>query len=84
MSVYASQSLAIDDVEIDFTLGNVVVFEDVSPNVQSVSPGNVNRREDMIGAGVGEPGDRIQIRLTNTDAVATPLVGLLVEINELG
>jgi len=83
VTVWATQSIAGDDLEIDLTLGNVVVAEDINPNFDSVDILMVDRSRDLIGSGVGDAGDRIQLRIRNTDAVATPVCTVLVEISEL-
>ena len=77
--VYASQSTA-NEVELDFSLGNVVVFEDVNPNAGTA--GAVNRDTDLIGQGVGAGGDRIQIRATETSGTTSDAT-VLVEIIDL-
>jgi hypothetical protein len=81
VTLWATQSIAGNDVEVDLTLGNVVVAEDIHPNLDTTLL--VDRQRDMIGSGVGDAGDRIQLRLRNTDAAATPVVTVLVEINEI-
>lgn len=82
ITVWASQDTAIDDIEIDLTLGNVVVAEDINPNVAGTA-GNILKDQDAVGTGVGDPGDRIQLRARNTDGAAARVVSVLVEINEL-
>jgi hypothetical protein len=87
VNVWASQDgvvVAGTGVEIDFTLGNVVVAEDVFPNPRAAGQeGTILKNEDNIGAGIGDAGDRIQLRLRNTDAVNAVDGTLLIEIAEL-
>lgn len=68
--------------EITFTLGNVVVAENIPVNTATAS-GNINTLQDRIGAGVGAAGDRIQIAARNTDAVANTTISIQLEIAEL-
>lgn len=81
VSIWATQELEVADVQLDLTLGNVVVAEDINPNLDAASI--VDKQRDGIGSGVGDAGDRIQLRARNTDAVTTPLLTVLVEINEI-
>lgn len=81
VSVWATQDTAGDDAEIDLTLGNVVVAEDIAPNLDAALL--VQKDRDGIGSGVGDAGDRIQLRIRNTDGVNAIIVPVLVEINEL-
>lgn len=69
--------------EIDWTLGNVVVGEDMKPNTAATA-GNITRDQDGIGEAVGDAGDRIQMRVQNTDAANPVNVNFLIEIAELG
>lgn len=81
VSLWAVQDTAADDIELDFTLGNVVVAEDIPPNLDTTEL--VDRQRDLIGSGVGDAGDRIQIRARNTDGAAARAVSILLEISEL-
>ena len=83
VTVFASSDGGtVADVQLDFTLGNVVVAEDINPNLAAVV-GNIVRNQDGIGAGVGDAGDRIQLRGRNLNAVARNL-NVLLDISELG
>ncbi len=87
ITIYASQDTP-NDIELDWTLGNAVVAEDVNPNAAvaagvGLQAGNINRDTDGIGSAAGDAGDRIQVRARNTNAAAAAIVNLLVEINEL-
>jgi hypothetical protein len=68
--------------ELTFTLGNVVVAENIPLNTSAVA-GTISTLNDLIGSGVGAPGDRIQIAARNTDAAATTTVQIMLHINEL-
>lgn len=80
--VYAVSD-AGDVVDLDFSLGNVVVGEDL--NLFQVAAGTgPNRNESLLAQGAGMAGDRIQIRITEITATpATAEVRVLVEIVEL-
>jgi len=67
---------------LDFTLGNTVVGEDIPLNNAAVA-GDVRRDVDGVGSGVGDAGDRIQLRLRNTDTVNAVNGNLIIEINEI-
>lgn len=68
--------------EMDLTLGNVVVGENLRLNEAAAGTGP-SRSDDFAVSGVGRPGDRIQVRLRETGGVAVAVVRVLVEINEL-
>lgn len=68
--------------ELTFTLGNVVVAENIPVNT-SATAGKIEMQNDGIGSGVGAGGDRIQIAARNTDAGATTAISILLQINEL-
>lgn len=67
---------------VDFTLGNTVIGEEMPLNDAPVA-GDINRDRDGIGAGVGDAGDRIQIKARNTSAANPVNVNILLEIQEL-
>lgn len=68
--------------ELTFTLGNVVVAENIPVNT-ATAVGNISTLSDRIGAGVGTQSDRIQIAARNTDAAANTTISILLEIAEL-
>ena len=70
------------DSLVDFTLGNTVIGEDMPLNNAAVA-GDIKRDLDGVGAGVGDAGDRIQIRARNTSAANPVNVNILLEIQEL-
>jgi len=79
--IYAAQDTGTGNVDLDFTLGNVVVGDSLAPNVTLAGTGP-DRNTDLLATGVGAAGDRIQIRAQETAGVPTPM-RVLVEINEL-
>ena len=81
VSVYAAQDTGTGILEVDFTLGNVVVGDGLPCNNVPVTTGP-NRNQDLLAQGVAQAGDRIQIRTAETDGTATPF-RMLVQINEL-
>ncbi len=68
--------------EITFSLGNVVVAENIPVNTATAA-GLISVFNDRIGSAVGMQGDRIQIAARNTDAAANTNVNIQLEINEL-
>ena len=82
VTLYATDFGGAAASELTFTLGNVVVGENVPVNTSAVA-GAISTLNDLIGSGVGAPGDRIQIAARNTDAGATTAVSIMLHINEL-
>lgn len=82
ITLFASQDGAAATCFLDFTLGNVVVGEDLAPNFTATA-GLIQRQNDGMGAGVGMGGDRIQLRARNTSAAAVVNVAVMLDINEL-
>lgn len=82
--IYAVQDItaALGNVDLDFTLGNVVVGDGLAPNRVALGEGP-DRNRDLLATGVGAGGDRIQIRAQETDAGTGMPIRVLVEINEL-
>lgn len=83
--VYASQDVgaAQGNTELDFTLGNVVVGDDLACNGAATAGVGPDRNTDLLATGVAMAGDRIQIRAQNTDAVNASDFRVLVEINDI-
>lgn len=81
IALFASQD-GTGSAFIDFTLGNVVVGEDLPPNLTTVA-GLVQRQNDGLGAGVGMAGDRIQMRVRNSHAANPINVTIMLDISEL-
>jgi len=79
--VFAAQDVG-DLAQLDLTLGNVVVGENLPLN-QRVAGEGPSRTDDMLVSAVGAAGDRIQIRLRETGGAAVAETRVLVEINEL-
>jgi len=68
--------------ELTFTLGNVVVAENIPVNT-AAALGVINTLSDRIGSGVGVASDRIQISARNTDAALGTTISIQLEISEL-
>lgn len=79
--IFAAQDAA-DLAQLDFTLGNVVVGENL-PLTEVAAGTGPSMIDDKLVAGVGAAGDRIQIRLRETGAAATAITRVVVEIAEL-
>lgn len=69
--------------EIDLTLGNVVVGEDLPLPIAAAGQGPT-RNEHLITRGIGAPGDRIQLRLRETGGADTVTARVQVDIDEIG
>jgi len=82
VTLYATDFGNLAASELTFTLGNVVVAENIPLNT-ATAVGNVSTLNDRIGAGVGAQADRIQIAARNTDAAANTTVSILLDIAEL-
>ena len=85
VSVYAAQDLTgfpgTQNVNMDFTLGNVVIGDNLGLAAAADGTGP-DRNTSLLAQGVGAAGDRIQLRTVETvGAPATYRV--LVQINEL-
>lgn len=81
-TLWASDFGGLANTELTFTLGNVVVAENLPVNTATVL-GNISTLADKIGSGVGAGGDRIQIQARNTDAAAGTNVSIMLEIAEV-
>jgi len=79
--IYAAQDTGTGNVDIDYTLGNVVVGDSLAPNIVAAGTGP-DRNTDLLATGVGAAGDRIQLRAQETAGTNTP-IRVLVEINEI-
>ena len=75
--IYAVSELG--DAVVDFTLGNVVVGDDLLIPFQPAAGIGPNVNEHRIATGAGLAGDRIQLRVTNPNA-APQDVRFLIEI----
>lgn len=81
VKVYACGDTATGSVEMDFTLGNVVVGDDLVVPLRVATLGPL-RSEDLLTRAIGRAGDRIQIRLRETAGTTTP-TRVLVDIDEV-
>lgn len=79
--IYAAQDLA-DLGEMDISLGNVVIGEDLAMNQKTAGLGP-DRNQDLLAQAAGMAGDRIQIRVRETGGAAATVYRVLVEIVEL-
>lgn len=68
------------EVTVDFTLGTQVVGEDLELPLEPAAGQGPNRSDHLIVAGLGAPGDRIQIQIRNTDGVNAQVARLMVDI----
>lgn len=68
--------------ETTLTLGNVVVGEDMVPNIPGALLGP-RTNEDMVAQGVGQAGDRIQIRARETTGLGINVIRSLVTIVDI-
>jgi len=76
VTIYSVQDIVLlSNIELDFTLGTTVIGDDMVPNVPATGTGP-RTNEDIIARGVGEAGDRIQIRARETTGI-TNANGLL-------
>jgi len=76
--------VAASVLEVDFNLGNVIVTQAMAPNV-AVAAGVVDRDRDAVPAAVGQPTDRIQIRVRETSGAvgANGILNFILEITDL-
>jgi len=82
--VYAVQDppAGVENINIDFTLGNVVIGDDLPCNFTATEAVGPDRNTDLLATGVAAAGDRIQIRAQETGGLLQDY-RVLVEINEL-
>ncbi len=81
VKVYAVQDTATGIVQIDFTLGRRVQGDSLPLSIVAAGTGP-NRDSDLLASGVGQAGERIQLRARETAAVATP-IRVYVEVIDL-
>lgn len=79
--VYAVADDSTGSVEMDFTLGNVVVGDDLVLPLFTANQGPL-RSEHLLTRAVGRAGDRIQIRLREVAGTTSP-TRVLVDIDEI-
>ena len=80
VQIFGADDTATGAVEIDFSVANVIVGENVNLQTRAAGTGPL-RNEDLIVAGMAMPGDRIQIRTKETGGVNTPF-RLLIDFTE--
>ncbi|HUT79460.1 MAG TPA: hypothetical protein VM285_17315 [Polyangia bacterium] len=79
--IFAAQD-AGDLAQLDFTLGNVIIGENLALPKRVAGEGP-SMSDDKLVAGVGMPSDRIQIRLRETGGAQPAITRVMVEISEL-
>jgi len=85
VKLYAVQDIVLlSQLSVTFTLGNVVVGEDLIPNIPGVNLGP-RLNEDIIGGAVGIAGDLLQIRVRETTGIlnADGILRWLVDIVDM-
>ena len=83
--VLLSQEIVVGSlIEVDVSLGNVIVTQNLNPNI-AVAVGVVDSERDKLPAAVGAAGDRVQISARETTAIATAdgVLNFIVEITDL-
>lgn len=85
VSVYGAQDTVANGlVELDFTLGNVIVGDNLPLNKKASAGEGPDRNRDLLAQGVGAAGDRIQLRTAEVDPTGAPVpFRVLVQINQL-
>ena len=82
VKLYLACDASAGSVTADFSLGNVVVGDNLVPRYVTAGSGP-NRNEHLLLRAVGRAGDRIQLRLRETGgATATP-TRAMIEIDEI-
>jgi len=82
------QIVTTSNIDVDFTLGNVVVGDDLRPNTQVVAAGespSPRLNEDLLAQDIGAGGDRIQIRARETTGIvaANGILGTQIFIDDI-
>jgi hypothetical protein len=84
VSVFAVQDGAdAGDVTLDLTMGNSIDIDGAAVPTFTANQGP-NRSDHHLGTGVANAFDRVQIKLTNADAVNASAYRILVEFRRLG
>ena len=81
IKVYACADTATGAVEADFSLGNVIVGDNLVIPLHTATLGP-ERDKHLLARAIGRAGDRIQLRMRETGAVNTP-TRVLIEIDEI-
>jgi len=86
-SCFGANTPAAGDILMDVTFGSGIVGDTLAVPLEprsTTNPGEgPDRQSQLIASGVAAAGDRLQIKLQNTDAAATHDVRTLVEIRPL-
>lgn len=86
VKVFQVQDIVLaSEVETNFTLGNVVVGDQLIPNVAAGANQGPKTNEDLLAEGVGRGGDRIQISVRETTGItnANAIVRTLIVIEDI-
>ncbi len=80
----SQEIVTTSNIEVDVSLGNVIVTQNLRPNI-AASAGVVDSDRDKLPAAVGAAGDRVQISARETTAVtnADGILNYIVEITDL-
>ena len=76
VTIYQIQDeVVLSRIATDFTLGNVVIGDDLVSNLNLAGAANIGAgpktNEDLLARAVGQGGDRITIRVRETTGIAT-------------
>jgi len=81
VKVYAVEDTGTGLVQLDFTLGTRVIGDSLPLSNALVGFGP-DRNTDLLASGIGQAGERIQLRARNTTVTATP-IRVLVEVIDI-
>lgn len=82
VKLYAAADTATGSVECDFSLGNVIVGDNLVVPLHTATLGP-ERDKHLLARAIGRAGDRIQVRLRETGGAANTPTRILVEIDEI-
>lgn len=82
IKVYAAQDVSTGNVQIDFTLGARVVGDSLPLNIVTPAGSGPNRDSDLLASGIGQAGERIQLRAREVAGTDTP-IRVLVEVIDI-
>lgn len=85
VKLYVTADVVVNgSIEVDFSLGNVVVGDNLVPAYTdvTVTDQGPDRDKHLLARAVGRGGDRIQVRLRSTGAANCP-TRALIEIDEI-
>jgi len=82
-SVFGLNTPAVGDVLMDVTFGSGIVGDSLAVLLEPGAGLGPDRNKHLITSGVAQAGDRLQIKLQNTDAADAHDVRTLIEIRPL-